>query len=277
MATGLAGLNQADFFSGWWLDNRGGLSSGMLLRNNRCILAVPAGWQKRVPMKALIKRIPFVGTLQQLYWKAMKPARPRAPFPGSAEYWESRYAAGGNSGSGSYAQFAQFKAEVLNDFVAKQRIRSVIEFGCGDGNQLSLAKYPQYLGFDVSSTAVARCRELFASDPTKSFELVSNYSGQKADLVMSLDVIYHLVEDSVYEGYMRALFAASNGHVVIYASDTDNNKGYEGTHVRHRKFTAWVAQHFPTWQLAQHIPNRHPNRGDDEKGSFADFYFYKAA
>ncbi len=65
-------------------------------------------------------------------------------FPGSDKYWEQRYAVGGNSGVGSYGKFANFKAEVINKFVREHKIKSVIEFGCGDGNQLKLANYPSY-------------------------------------------------------------------------------------------------------------------------------------
>jgi len=88
-------------------------------------------------------------------------------FPGSAAYWESRYKKGGTSGAGSYAQFAEFKAEVLNEFVQANAVRSVIEFGCGDGNQLTLAHYPRYVGVDVSPAAVEKCRALFQADATK--------------------------------------------------------------------------------------------------------------
>ena len=37
----------------------------------------------------------------------------------SHEYWEKRYASGGNSGAGSYNYLAEFKAEILNNFVTK--------------------------------------------------------------------------------------------------------------------------------------------------------------
>src|SRR5437899_4317923 len=58
-----------------------------------------------------------------------------------------------NSGLGSYDKLAEFKAEVLNGFVKENTIKSVIEYGCGDGNQLKFAEYPSYLGFDVSVKA----------------------------------------------------------------------------------------------------------------------------
>ncbi|MGZ4333195.1 MAG: hypothetical protein ACXVRJ_02835, partial [Gaiellaceae bacterium] len=85
-------------------------------------------------------------------------------FRDSASYWERRYRSGGDSGQGSYGPHADHKAAFLNGFVADRGIGSVIEFGCGDGNQLSLARYPTYLGLDVSQTAVRSCIRRFAGD-----------------------------------------------------------------------------------------------------------------
>ena len=42
-----------------------------------------------------------------------------------------------------------------------------------------------------------------------------------ADLALSLDVIYHLTEDTVFEAYMRHLFAAGSRFVIIYATDRE--------------------------------------------------------
>ncbi|NIQ00794.1 MAG: hypothetical protein GWM98_10685, partial [Nitrospinaceae bacterium] len=92
-------------------------------------------------------------------------------FPGSGNFWETRYARGGDSGHGSQGRLAQFKAEVLNRFVEQHRVESVIEFGCGDGGQLALLRFPRYIGLDVAPTAIARCRERFRADSSKSFFL----------------------------------------------------------------------------------------------------------
>lgn len=154
----------------------------------------------RAGIKKAIRDIPFVG---DRLWRALRSSRGEVEFPGSEAYWEQRYRTGGNSGAGSYNQLAQFKSEVLNALVAERGIRSVIEYGCGDGNQLRFAKYPRYLGFDVSAEAVRLCQQAFAADGSKSFKLLSEYSGEIAELVMSLDVIYHLIEDDVFEDYMR--------------------------------------------------------------------------
>lgn len=222
-------------------------------------------------MKNIIKRIPVIGPVaQSVYRRWMHPPK---PFNGSEDYWVSRYREGGNSGAGSYNRLAEFKAEVLNEFVASQHIRDVIEFGCGDGNQLTLARYPSYLGFDVSPHAIEGCKRRFAGDASKSFMLVRDYTGQTAQVTLSLDVIYHLTEDVVFDLYMQTLFDTAQEYVVIYSSDKDVPP-IESAHVRHRQFSRWVRGNAPGWRLLHHIPNRYPYTGDNDTGSLADFYIY---
>lgn len=198
-------------------------------------------------------------------------------FPGSAAYWERRYARGGDSGAGSSGELARFKAEVLNAFVAGHGVRSVIELGCGDGNQLALAEYPEYLGFDASASAVQRCRERFAGDARKAFRPMGEYRGERAELALSLDVVFHLVEERVFEAYMATLFDAAERYVIVYSSNSDDNSGHDRPHIRHREFTRWVSRRRPRWLLAEHVPNRHPYRGDPGAGSFAAFFVYERA
>ena len=153
-------------------------------------------------------------------------------------------------------------------------INTVIEFGYGDGNQLSLAQYPEYLGFDVSQTALNICKNKFINDKTKEFRLANTFNGEKAELTLSLDVIYHLTEDSVFEDYMKKLFDASTKFVIVYSSNKTAEQ--HATHVKHRKFTDWVEKNYPGWTLFQVIPNRYPanNSIGNENTSFADFYVF---
>ena len=194
------------------------------------------------------------------------------PFRGSTDYWRDRYARGGDSGAGSYGRRATLKADTINAFVARENIQSVIEFGCGDGNQLTLARYPRYHGFDVSDAAVARCRERFAPDASKAFDPVSRYDGQRAELALSLDVNYHLVEDAVFESYMRQLFGAASRYVLVYSTDGDANPWYGHAHVRHRHFSRWIAQHLPGWRLLQTLPG---DGSRDAGGLTTDFHIYQ--
>lgn len=61
---------------------------------------------------------------------------------------------------------------------------SVVEYGCGDGNQLKMATYPQYLSFDVSPAAISMCKSVFNGDATKQFRLMSEYAGESAELTL---------------------------------------------------------------------------------------------
>ncbi len=182
----------------------------------------------------------------------------RLRFRGSADYWERRYSSGGISGAGSYGEPAELKASVVNRMVAEQGITSVIDFGCGDGNQLCYAKYPRYLGLDVAPSAIRRCAELFADDGTKSFML---YDGAlfhdrarwlHADAALSMEVIFHLVEDDVFDRYMSHLFDAADRHVIICSTDRDDLPS--APQERHRPFSGWIADNRPDWLLAEHVP-----------------------
>lgn len=196
-------------------------------------------------------------------------------FAGSAKYWEGRYKARGTSGAGSYNKLAEFKANIINNFVEASLIKTVIEYGCGDGNQLKLSKYPSYIGFDVSSEAVAICARLFSNDHSKTFKLLDEYDGELADLTLSLDVIYHLVEDDVFHAYMKLLFESSRQYVIIYSSNKQRQAIFQNAHVKHRRFSEWIDLHKPEWQLTQVIPNKYPYSITNLKGSFAEFYIYK--
>ncbi len=196
-------------------------------------------------------------------------------FNDSSQYWEKRYSKGGDSGIGSYGNFAEFKAKEINNFIRTNNIKSSIEFGCGDGHQLSLINYECYLGLDVSQAAINICREKYRHDNTKSFSLLSEYNNTIAELSLSLDVLYHLTEDSVYHNYLRTLFASSDKFVIIYSTNFDSKKTFNfiNKHVRHRKFTEWVTIHQPEWQCISHTPGPFP-LGSGNSRYTIDFFIY---
>ena len=199
-------------------------------------------------------------------------------FIGSQEYWEQRYATGGNSGAGSYNRLAEFKAEVINNFIKENDIKTIIELGCGDGNQLSYMNYPSYIGLDVSKTIIKSCKDKFKEDKTKSFYIydsfscVDNHGLFTAELSLSLDVIYHLVENEIFESYMYQLFKSGSKHVIIYSSDFEDDQVY---HEKNRNFTKWVNSSIAGWTLVKKIKNKYPldpsRRHDTSK---ADFFIY---
>ena len=229
-------------------------------------------------LKALVIATPVLGPAARSIARIpiIKGWRHSLRFQGSSSYWNERYQQGGTSGPGSAGRLAEFKAEVLNDFVAKNSIQSVIEFGCGDGVQLGLAKYAHYVGVDVAEGSVANCRHRFAGDPTKTFYLANCLPANigRFDLVLSLDVIFHLVETKVFDAYMHSLFAHAGRFVLIYSSDKDEPG--DAAHVRHRAFTQWIKVHEPNWKQTGFIPNKYPfDPARPDETSFADFYIFE--
>ena len=201
-------------------------------------------------------------------------------FSDTRSYWENRYCKGGTSGSGSYGRLAQFKAELLNKFVVVKNIRSVLELGCGDGHQLSLFEFPLYVGLDISKKAISQCKELFKKDLRKNFFLYDPSTHEtedhwhKADMAISLDVIYHLIEDDLYEMYMNHLFGAAKRYVVIYSSNAEIIT--PSAHEKRRIFTSWVENKQPDFKLVAHIPNSFPyDPSNPENTSLSDFYFFE--
>ncbi len=200
-------------------------------------------------------------------------------FPGSAKYWENRYKNGGNSGAGSYNKLADFKAEFINNFVHTNNIKKVIEFGCGDGNQLTLANYKEYVGYDVSLKSIEMCRYKFKSDSTKRFLILPEKidfddDENKSDLVLSLDVIFHLIEDEVYTLYMDNLFKSSTKYVIIYSSNYNSNDC--PPHVRHRRFTDYIEKKHDNYKQIAFAKNKYSfDVSDPNNTSSADFYVFE--
>jgi hypothetical protein len=224
-----------------------------------------------------LTRTPVLGRIVRRAWTGYRNLS--QPFPGSREYWEKRYRSGGTSGAGSYGEHATFKAQFLNRFVAEHQIRTVLEWGSGDGNQLSLAEYNDYTGVDVSPAALAICRLMFAGDPSKTFHLDEGETSAQllatlnAELALSLDVIYHLVEDDVFELYMTRLFDSAIRYVVIFSTNVDRTTD---PHVRHRNFQTWIARNRPNWRLASvHRSSRAGDIPRRDSELVADFYVYE--
>jgi len=72
---------------------------------------------------------------------------------------------------------------------------------------------------------------------------------------------------------MRTLVAAAHHYVIIYASNSDDNREYQGPHIKHRQFSTWIQVNAPEWELLEHIPNRYPYRGDYTEAPLPSFSF----
>jgi cyclopropane fatty-acyl-phospholipid synthase-like methyltransferase len=199
-------------------------------------------------------------------------------FSSSDQYWRERYEKGGNSGEGSYGALSKYKAEFINSFVAEKNISSIIEFGCGDGNQASLFTFANYTGIDISEKCVESCKALLGKRGYE-FIVLEDYLADEVeeafDLALSLDVVYHLVEDEIYNAYISKLFKSSSRYVLVYASNF-NSFDPNLPHVRHREFSRDVELAFPDWTLVETEKNPYEKPHDSKVyGSFAKFHLFE--
>ena len=195
----------------------------------------------------------------------------------SLTFWEKHYQNNGTSGTGSYNRLAAFKADFINKWLEEHQIRTVIELGCGDGNQLGMIHYQSYTGVDVSETIIKKNKDKFANDEGKVFYVrypKESYMNKKYELSISMDVIFHLLEENVYKEYMKDLFECSEKYVIIYSS---NHEEYtKWPEYRHRKFIRYIQENIPNFKLVEFVPNKYPHVfGEEETTSESDFYIFE--
>lgn len=185
----------------------------------------------------------------------------------STQYWIDRYKNGGTSGAGSFGKLAEFKAEIINTFVKENKVSSVFDYGCGSGDQIGLFDFDGYTGIDVSIKVL---KENIRKYPNKKF--IRALDGNRYDLTMSCDVIYHLIDENTFKTYMFFLFELSRKYVIIYSSNGDK-LDVSSVHVKDRNFMSAVPDNF---KLIKFIPNRYPyDPKEPAQTSISDFYIFQ--
>ncbi len=209
----------------------------------------------------------------KMRWHKWLKYNPLARFD-YARYWENVYAKGvdgGNSGRGSYGILAAFKAEIVNAYVDKYSIQTVAEFGCGDGNNLKYMHYPNYIGLDVSATTIKKCQQLFSNDSTKRFEvyhpLHQSPEDLKAELVVCLDVLYHIITEKDFVKTLDDIFKTAQKLVILYTSVKEFDYKTD-IHVKHRHIYPYLEK-YTDFEIVQFIGQRYPEL------SSADFIILK--
>jgi hypothetical protein len=145
------------------------------------------------------------------------------------DYWNARYLKGESSGDGSYGEILNKKLGWLGGL----EINSITDVGCGDFNfgksLLELYPWATYTGFDISDVIIERNKLKW---PHYNFTTDGNLP--KADLVLCMDVLFHITEDDNYEKMLTGLDQLWTKYLAITAYEYDN-KDFKG-HVRVRKF-----------------------------------------
>jgi len=153
----------------------------------------------------------------------------------SIDFWNQRYRTDLSSGEGSRGHLLKFKVDFINDFVEKNKVCSVLDFGHGDLFVARQLKVDDYAGIDIftaplgSNLKLLNCR-------------FDEYQGQVADLVICLDVLYHILEEE--QDYMKKsldnMIRKTNKHLIIYAQDSLNTEFFDREYKGHLYNSRWL-------------------------------------
>lgn len=169
-------------------------------------------------------------------------------FRSAEHYWENRYARGGNSGPGSRGAELRHKLAFVQKFITDNRVKSVFDYGSGDGEFASKLVVPTYYGYEPSPSA----RQMFFDRDLPRSYMTGTWL-YLAELGLSLDVIFHVVDADDYVEYLENLFRTSLKWIIIYGFESSEEELWP--HIKPRPFTRFIANRFPEWVLISKIPS----------------------
>lgn len=181
----------------------------------------------------------------------------------SIDLWKKRYQNNGTSGAGSANYLKDFKVSFLNQFIKSKNINSVLDFGHGDLQIAKEIKVDNYTGIDIF-------------DPPNDCNLnllnvkFDEYNGDSAELVICLDVLYHILEEE--QEYLKRsidrMFEKSDKYVIIYAQDSRDNKF--DTMTQHLYNSKWIQYIESSQEIKLIYEQEKP-----ESGTSAKFFIYE--
>lgn len=182
------------------------------------------------------------------------------------DYWQQHYESGGTSGRGSQGEFAEWKADVVNQVVRHCDVTTVLDVGCGDGQQAALIDVPRYLGIDVSQAAVQIAQSRNRHDRSKRFDLWHEgepFPAGMYDMVMSLEVLMHILEERMFTETLSGIFASAREVVVLQVPLVPMVNYGPGMHDKHRAILPYLAEHLGPFSLTQIV--MHPSASPRER------------
>ena len=126
-----------------------------------------------------------------------------------SEYWEQRYAAGKTSGLQSHREWEH---SIIDPYLTK--LSTVLDVGCGDLAFWQDYKLPfLYTGIDISPTIITKNRK---QHPDMTFICgdINTLELQKYDIVLCLNVIYHLMQDDI-QPLIQKIYDAGTYHIFL--------------------------------------------------------------
>lgn len=182
----------------------------------------------------------------------------------SINYWKNRYSKNGNSGLGSRNNLLKYKVDFINDFIEKESINSILDFGHGDLEVASKIDVKDYVGIDIFEPKDNFGLNLICTDFDK-------YDGPSKECVICLDVLYHILEHE--QDYMKRtldmMIKKADKFLLIYAQDSRDKK-FDNIYVGHLYNSKWI-QYMDVQNTFECVYEQ----DSPEVGSTAKFFIYK--
>lgn len=167
----------------------------------------------------------------------------------TGQYWITRYNTGGDSGFGSHDEYSiKFKGDYINSMIERFNVKTLFDYGCGDGNQLKMISgYTHYTGYDIAPNIIEDDKILYVGHEDKLFtSKLNDIIGKKFDLSISMDVTYHIIENELFTFYLDTLFASADV-VILFTTNSDHYTPLK--HHKPRKIIDHIKSNYTDFEL----------------------------
>lgn len=131
------------------------------------------------------------------------------------QFWERRYAAGGDSGPGSVGEINDFHWRVIREVLGHEPGYGVLDAGCGDTRWWGERDCVDYLGVDWSPTALALARARHPNWTFIELPLAKLSVLRPCNPVICMNVLFHIEQPEHHNAIVRALAQATTGRLFI--------------------------------------------------------------
>jgi len=139
------------------------------------------------------------------------------------------------SGSGSYPEHTVGYRKFITDFIQKNNIKTVTDYGCGDWQFSRLIDWSSvnYLGIDCVKSLIDHHNSTYSA-PNIRFEYIEqieNFFNYTGDLLLLKDVIQHWLCDEIVYFLDRAI---ANFNYILITNSCDQKDDWQDMPLRSR-------------------------------------------
>ncbi|KAB0590723.1 class I SAM-dependent methyltransferase [Campylobacter lari subsp. concheus] len=168
------------------------------------------------------------------------------------DFWNQRHEklglySGGDKGISDYENFEFYIhrlsmiLKLISKYYIGKKLLEVLDAGCGKGFFSNGIFSSGYIvnGIDSSASAISFCKENYPEIFFKQDNLDKFILDKAFDVIICIDVMFHIVEDSLWENSVKNLaYHAKNNSIIIisdYIDATDSEKAI-GEKIKYIKY-----------------------------------------